>query len=421
MGKIYKCSCGTSYNLEEGKKYKCKNCGAIMSLSTAPAVASTPNHPSKTSTGTASRPSTGSRPTPSRGAAKPGTGASRVRPGASRAAARSSGESADSSNGKKIGIGIGVAVVVIFGLVLAFSGGDSTDTTGSKGTKGANTAKGGPNAAETKPPEFTAPPRKVTPEDVGRLNAAIKKFDESKDPKVFYDLFYRFNLTLVDQLPPARKEALDAGIRKFQETQDMQALYDGLNLIPMKRLSAQDMDAVNAAIKQCEETRNPKILYDLLAKANEENWEFDRKPSHKALLRLNPQDEYVSKALGTLDRNKLNYDNWEARWKKAEANKDLNALRAEIDWVFENNLYSMDNYGLDYILVYKAILRVEPDYKKEGLSPEHKALVYEALVARSKEPYDGIIQEYKGKKLSADVFCEVKEAEWKLKKSGGRN
>lgn len=340
MASVYRCTCGKAYNLEEGKKYKCKNCGAVMELAAqAPVASATP-------ASAASK-----RPAPTTSASKPPIRPSQRAAAASAAgsAARASQRSRGTGEGKApapkksatgLYIGIGVAAAVLLGAIFLFMDGE-----------GEKKAQEAIKAAQAK---------KAEEENVAAAEAAAKA-------------------------------------AKMKEK---------------KKLTKAEFEDLAAQIKRGDEAKDMKALQAVLQKIKDENIDFDRTPLFKAILRIDPQDPQVTGALGMFERNKLNFDEMDARYKRAEKAKDKKALYDTLRWVFENNLNSTTNFGIDYILIYKAILRIDPD--------DYEARVA-ALKAKDprKAPYTGPAQEYKGKMLHPDEFMAAKEIEWKLHKETG--
>ncbi len=340
MGKMYRCSCGTSYNLEEGKKYKCKKCGAAMALPaqmTVPSTAPVAATPRTQSSGSAS-PATVRRETAPPAQTNPKTP---IRPGA-RPTTRTARTSAARQNtipkqgmssGAKIGIGAFITVVVI-GIVAMMNS--------------------GPSQEEIAKAEQAVKEKAVAAENAKKAAAAA---------------------AAAAAKPPA----------------------------PPKSLTKEEVDATMVTVKKAEEAKDSKSIHDLLAKMKEENWQFDRTPVYYSLLRINPQDPVVTSALGVFQRSKLNYDIYISEpVKRAKAEKNTKILHDAVAFIFANELWHQDNRGIDYILIYKAILEINPD------DPE-------ARVCYGKDPYNGPIQEYRGKKLRKDEFMAVKELEMKLK------
>lgn len=325
MGRLFKCACGTAYNLEENKKYKCKKCGAIMALPAEAAAAA----PAAAKTATSAQGS--NRPAPRTAPSAPGRPAA----GSTRPSLRSRTEGSAPpppkglSTGLKIGIGVFIGISLI--LVLMLSGGSEVD-------------KGKISEAKS-------------------VNDAVTKEQEAEQLRI-------------------NKEK--AAIK-----------------VPPKKLTKAEVDSMLATIRQGESAKDTKVLYGLLQQIKDENWEVDRTPLYRALLRLNPNDPQVTSSMGAFERDKLNFDEMSERYKRAEKAKDVKALKDVVQWVFEGKL----DDRIDYLLVYKAILRVDPN--------DH-----DARVARGLDPYDGNIQEYKGKKLHADEFQDVKKLEWKLSHDG---
>lgn len=340
MGKMYRCSCGTSYSLEEGKKYKCKKCNAVMALPaqmTVPSTAPSAAMPRTQSSGSAS-PATVRRETapPAKTSPKTPIRPGGTKPTASRtartgAARQSAAPKQGMSSGAKVGIGV-VAVVVI-GIVAMMNSGPSQ-------------------------------------EEIAKAEQAVKEKAVAADN--------------------AKKAAAAAAAAAAKPP------------APPKNLTKEEVDATMATVKKAVDSNDTKTIYDLLSKMKEENWQFDRKPIHYMLLRINPQDPVVTSAIGLYERNRLNFDLYITEKNKiAKENKDTKMLHENVVFLFKNNLADRNKFGLDYILTYKAILEIDPEDA-------------EARVAYGKDPYAGPIQEYRGKKLRKDEFMDVKELEMKL-------